>query len=133
MLSNRDGPLNHLILIPYPETVNLALDPVNGSVPTYQISSALSSTTIYYVGLTGSNGNQILAARQSFVVNEILEEFLDIATEILDFTIRNERENRRTAVRAFVQLPTLASYSWGSDWCGFPIRSVCTYEQRRII
>ena len=42
------------------------------------------------------------------MLHEIVKEVLDIAAEILDLTIRNERKHRRAAVRTFVEFPAVA-------------------------
>jgi hypothetical protein len=75
---------------------------------------------------TGSNTNQILTCRKLLLVLEIAEKGSYVALKGFYFSLRDEREDRSAAVRAFIQVPFDAGDLCRSYWCGTSIGAVRT-------
>ena len=86
----------------YPDTVNSAFVPVNGSVPMRRSQSALEICAALLQLLTGSDADQILAIGQSLIRCEIIDEVHKIAAEAFHLAAGDEGKHSSRAVWTFV-------------------------------
>ena len=108
----------------YAETVKVASEPVNGSVPVIKLCQ-YTAPSRDITTLTCANTRKVLTARETFAIIQVIEERVYVAAEVRNLATGNKREDCRAAIRPLIQIEGCPSKIDRSDRCRVAVRTVC--------